>query len=59
MINKDDIEQGAVAALGCQYLLCEFHIQKTFREEVHKRVGTPFPTALLRSRSKLTPTHHE
>lgn len=49
MIDKDDIEQGAVAALGCQYLLCEFHVQKTFREEVHKCIGTPFPTALLRS----------
>lgn len=59
MINKDDIEQGAVAALGCQYLLCEFHVQKTFREEVHKHIGTPFPTALLRSQSKLTPTHHK
>jgi len=31
MIDKDEVERGAVAAMGWEYLLCDFHVQKTWR----------------------------
>jgi len=43
MIDKDEVERGAVAAMGWEYLLCDFHIQKTWRAVLRQTSlrGTP------------------
>lgn len=43
MIDKDEVERGAVAAMGWTYLLCDFHVQKTWRAVLQQaaRRSTP------------------
>jgi hypothetical protein len=35
MIDKDDVERGAIEQIGWQYLLCEFHVSKLWCKEVN------------------------